>query len=129
MLAACRRYWAKQADSHRVTTVEYTLIAGVNDSPAQARELAELLQDFPCKVNLIPFNPFSLSDYRRPGNKAVKRFWQILSDANIITTIRSTRGDDIDAACGQLVGQVSDRTKRSERYRANYTESQVIMVR
>ncbi len=129
LLAACNRYWDKQSDTHRVTTVEYTLIAGVNDQPEHARELVELLKGFPCKINLIPFNPFSLSDYQRPSKKAVQRFWQILSDANFITTIRSTRGDDIDAACGQLVGQVEDRTKRSERHRANYTESQVINVR
>ncbi|ARN76038.1 23S rRNA (adenine(2503)-C(2))-methyltransferase RlmN [Oceanicoccus sagamiensis] len=129
LLAACNRYWDKQSDTHRVTTVEYTLIAGVNDSPAQARELVALLKDFPCKINLIPFNPFSLSDYRRPSKNAVSRFWQILSDSDIVTTVRSTRGDDIDAACGQLVGQVADRTKRSERHKANYTDTQVLNVR
>lgn len=129
LLAACNRYWDKQTDTHRVTTVEYTLIAGVNDSPAQARELVALLKDFPCKINLIPFNPFSLSDYRRPSKNAVNNFWQILSDSDIVTTVRSTRGDDIDAACGQLVGQVADRTKRSERHKANYTDTQVLNVR
>ncbi len=129
LLAACNRYWAKQSDTHRVTTVEYTLIAGVNDGVEHARELSVLLKDFPCKINLIPFNPFSLSDYRRPSKNAVNRFWQILSDAGFVTTIRSTRGDDIDAACGQLVGQVADRTKRSERHRANYTEAQTVTVR
>ncbi len=129
LLAACNRYWDKQTDTHRVTTVEYTLIAGVNDSPAQAKELVALLKDFPCKINLIPFNPFDLSDYRRPSKNAVSRFWQILSDSDIVTTVRSTRGDDIDAACGQLVGQVADRTKRSERHKANYTDTQVLNVR
>ena len=129
LLAACNRYWDKQNDTHRVTTVEYTLIAGINDSPAQARELVVLLKDFPCKINLIPFNPFSLSDYRRPSKNAVNRFWQILSDSDIVTTVRSTRGDDIDAACGQLVGQVADRTKRSERHKANYTDTQILNVR
>ena len=129
LLAACGRYWAKQTDTHRVTTVEYTLIAGVNDSPEQAKELAELLKDFPCKINLIPFNPFSLSDYQRPSKKTIDQFWQVLSNSSIVTTVRNTRGDDIDAACGQLVGQVADRTKRSERHRANYTESQVVTVR
>ena len=129
LLASCENYWSKQTDTHRVTTVEYTLIAGVNDSAAQAKELAVLLKNFPCKINLIPFNPFSLSDYRRPSKKVVNRFWQILSDAGFVTTVRSTRGDDIDAACGQLVGEVADRTKRSERHRANYTETQVINVR
>ncbi|MFA7552993.1 MAG: 23S rRNA (adenine(2503)-C(2))-methyltransferase RlmN [Spongiibacteraceae bacterium] len=129
LLAACNRYWAKQTDTHRVTTVEYTLIAGVNDSAEQARELAKLLRDFPCKINLIPFNPFSQSDYRKPGKNTVNRFWQILNEAGFVTTIRSTRGDDIDAACGQLVGQVEDRTKRSERHRANYVKAQVVTVR
>ena len=129
LLAACGRYWAKQTDTHRVTTVEYTLIAGVNDSPEQAKELAKLLKDFPCKINLIPFNPFSLSDYQRPSKKTIDQFWQVLSNSSIVTTVRNTRGDDIDAACGQLVGQVADRTKRSERHRANYTESQVVTVR
>ena len=128
LLAACGRYWEKQTDTHRVTTIEYTLIAGVNDSPAQARELLELLKDFPCKLNLIPFNPFDLSDYRRPSKTAVNRFWQILSDSHIVTTVRSTRGDDIDAACGQLVGQVADRTKRSERQRANFNQINAVEV-
>ena len=129
LLAACGRYWAKQTDTHRVTTVEYTLIAGVNDSREHAKELAKLLKDFPCKINLIPFNPFSLSDYQRPSKKTIDQFWQVLSNSSIVTTVRNTRGDDIDAACGQLVGQVADRTKRSERHRANYTESQVVTVR
>src|SRR5690606_21701185 len=95
----------------------YTLIAGVNDQPEHARELAALLRDFPCKINLIPFNPFPNSDYRRPSGNAVSSFWQVLVDAGYIDTLRTTRGDDIDAACGQLVGQVVDRTRRSERYR------------
>ena len=128
LLSACDRYWAKQSDTHRVTTVEYTLISGVNDSIEQAHELVELLREFPCKINLIPFNPFSLSDYQRPSKNTVHRFWKILNEAGFVVTIRSTRGDDIDAACGQLVGQVADRTKRSERHRASYTETQSIIV-
>ena len=98
--------------------MEYTLIAGVNDQPEHARELAELLRDFPCKINLIPFNAFPQSDYRRPSGNAVSRFWQVLVDAGYIVTVRTTRGDDIDAACGQLVGEVVDRTRRSERHRS-----------
>src|SRR5690606_10338991 len=117
LLAACRRYMDARPDRHRVTTVEYTLIAGVNDAPEQARELAVLLRDFPCKINLIPFNPFPLSEYRRPAKAAIERFWSILTEAGYVVTVRTTRGDDIDAACGQLVGQVADRTRRSERYR------------
>jgi 23S rRNA (adenine2503-C2)-methyltransferase len=118
LLESCRNYMAAQTDKKRVVTVEYTLIAGVNDSPDLARELADLLRDLPCKINLIPFNSFAQSDYRRPSGNAVSRFWQVLVDAGYIVTVRTTRGDDIDAACGQLVGQVVDRTRRSERYRA-----------
>jgi 23S rRNA (adenine2503-C2)-methyltransferase len=125
LLAACERYWSKQSDTHRVTSIEYTLIAGVNDSVELAHDLAALLKDFPCKINLIPFNPFSLSDYRKPSKNAINRFWQVLTESGFVTTIRSTRGDDIDAACGQLVGQVADRTKRSERHKANREQVQV----
>src|SRR5690606_30690487 len=118
LLRSARQYIDAQADSKRVVTVEYTLIAGINDQPDQARELAQLLTGFPCKINLIPFNSFPGSEYRRPSGNAVSRFWQVLVDAGYIVTVRTTRGDDIDAACGQLVGQVVDRTRRSERYRA-----------
>ena len=118
LLESCRNYIAAQSDTKRVVTVEYTLIAGVNDQQEHARELAELLRDFPCKINLIPFNTFDQSDYQRPSGNAVSRFWQVLVDAGYIVTVRTTRGDDIDAACGQLVGQVVDRTRRRERYRA-----------
>ena len=127
LLESCRNYIAAQADTKRVVTVEYTLIAGVNDQQEHARELAELLRDFPCKINLIPFNTFDQSDYQRPSGNAVSRFWQVLVDAGYIVTVRTTRGDDIDAACGQLVGQVVDRTRRSERYRAGNV-NQVIEV-
>lgn len=116
LLEACRHYIAAQPDTHRVVTIEYTLIAGVNDQREHALELAQLLKDFPCKINLIPFNPFSLSDYQRPSKNAVNRFWQVLTEAGFVTTVRTTRGDDIDAACGQLAGQVVDRTKRNARY-------------
>ena len=117
LLESCRNYIDAQSDNKRVVTIEYTLIAGVNDQPEHARELADLLRDFPCKINLIPFNPFPQSGYSRPSGNAVSRFWQVLVDAGYIVTVRTTRGDDIDAACGQLVGQVVDRTRRSERYR------------
>ena len=127
LLESARNYIDAQSDKKRVVTVEYTLIAGINDQVEQARELAELLQDFPCKINLIPFNTFPQSDYQRPSGNAVSRFWQVLVDAGYIVTVRTTRGDDIDAACGQLVGQVVDRTRRSERYRA-LTETQAIEV-
>ena len=122
LLEACLGYMADLPDTHRVTTIEYTLINGVNDSPELANELAILLKDFPCKVNLIPFNPFSLSDYERPSRNRVSRFQDIMIDKGFITTVRTTRGDDIDAACGQLSGQVIDRTKRSERHKAKHAE-------
>ena len=124
LLESCRNYIDAQSDNKRVVTIEYTLIAGVNDQPEHARELADLLRDFPCKINLIPFNPFPQSGYRRPSGNAVSRFWQVLVDAGYIVTVRTTRGDDIDAACGQLVGQVVDRTRRSERYRQADTSSE-----
>ena len=127
LLRSARAYIEAQRDSKRVVTVEYTLIAGVNDQPEHARELAVLLRDFPCKINLIPFNSFPQSGYQRPSGNAVSRFWQVLVDAGFVVTVRTTRGDDIDAACGQLVGQVVDRTRRSERHRAA-ADTQVIQV-
>jgi radical SAM enzyme, Cfr family len=117
LLASAKRYIEGLPDSHRKITIEYTLIDHVNDRPEHAHELAQLLIDVPVKINLIPFNPFSLSNYKRVSNNALRRFQQILIDAGYTTTIRTTRGDDIDAACGQLAGQVNDRTKRSQRYK------------
>jgi len=128
LLQSARNYIAAQRDGKRVVTVEYTLIAGVNDQPQQAQDLAVLLRDFPCKINLIPFNAFPQSGYERPSGNAVSRFWQVLVDAGFVVTVRTTRGDDIDAACGQLVGQVVDRTRRSERHRAA-AHIQAIQVR
>ena len=106
------------------------MIAGVNDQPEHAHELATLLKDFPCKINLIPFNPFSLSDYERPSKNATRRFWEILTQADFVTTVRTTRGDDIDAACGQLAGLVVDRTRRAARHlsRRENSEAQIISV-
>jgi 23S rRNA (adenine2503-C2)-methyltransferase len=116
LLQACRDYMADLPDTHRVTTVEYTLINQVNDSVEQAHELAALLKNFPCKINLIPFNPFDLSDYQRPSRNRVVKFQDILHKAGFVVTVRTARGDDIDAACGQLVGQVADKTRRSARH-------------
>ena len=127
LLQSARNYIDAQRDKKRVVTVEYTLIAGVNDQLEHARGLATLLKDYPCKINLIPFNAFPQSGYERPSGNAVSRFWQVLVDAGFVVTVRTTRGDDIDAACGQLVGQVVDRTKRSERYRAT-ADIQAIQV-
>lgn len=128
LLAACQRYLDRQTDTHRVITIEYTLIAGVNDALEQARELAVLLRQLPCKINLIPFNPFPNSDYRRPSKTAITGFWEELTKAGYVVTVRTTRGDDIDAACGQLVGQVTDRTRRSERHRERATQPEPIRI-
>jgi 23S rRNA (adenine2503-C2)-methyltransferase len=115
LLAATRRYLSRLPDK-RKATIEYTLMAGVNDHVDQARELAEVLRGLPCKINLIPFNPFPESGYERPSMNATRRFQTVLNEEGYIATVRMPRGDDIDAACGQLVGKVEDRTRRSARY-------------
>jgi 23S rRNA (adenine2503-C2)-methyltransferase len=122
LLDSARAYIDAQTDRKRVVTIEYTLLAGVNDQVEHAHELSALLKDYPCKINLIPFNDFPNSGFKRPSGNAVSRFWKVLMEAGFIVTVRTTRGDDIDAACGQLVGDVNDRTKRSARYRAQYEE-------
>ncbi|TLM76947.1 23S rRNA (adenine(2503)-C(2))-methyltransferase RlmN [Microbulbifer harenosus] len=117
LLDSAKRYIESMPDNHRKMTIEYTMIRDVNDRPEHAEQLGELLRDVPVKINLIPFNPFELSDYQRVSNNALRRFQQILLDKGYTVTVRTTRGDDIAAACGQLAGQVNDRTRRSERYR------------
>jgi len=113
LMAACARY-LRHAPRDFIT-FEYIMLAGVNDSDRQARELLRRIRDVACKVNLIPFNPFSGSDLRRSDPQRVRDFAAILTDAGVVTTVRRTRGDDIDAACGQLAGSVRDRTDRSAR--------------
>ena len=113
LLAACVRYLDRAPRDF--VTFEYVMLEGVNDSPAQARQLLQLLAEVPCKMNLIPFNPFPGSDYRRSSTDAVRRFAEMLNRGGIVATVRKTRGDDIDAACGQLAGQIEDRTRRSLR--------------
>lgn len=114
LLDACTRYVG--TDTRRRVTFEYVMLEGVNDSVQQAKELAKLLSKVPAKVNLIPFNPFPLSEYARSSRNVIDRFRDELMKKGIITVTRKTRGDDIDAACGQLAGRVQDRTSRSERY-------------
>ena len=126
LLSSARAYIDAQTDKKRVVTIEYTLLAGVNDQVEHAQELTQLLKDYPCKINLIPFNDFPNSGFERPSGNAVSRFWKVLMEAGFIVTVRTTRGDDIDAACGQLVGDVNDRTKRSARYRAQYEELETL---
>jgi len=115
LLDSAKNYLSNLSDK-RKATIEYTLLAGVNDRKVHADQLIELLKDFPCKINLIPFNPFPGSGYKKPSNTEVRCFQDWLTKAGYITTVRTTRGDDIDAACGQLVGLVEDKTRRSERY-------------
>jgi 23S rRNA (adenine2503-C2)-methyltransferase len=115
LMDACRRYVGKGGHHSRVT-MEYVMIDGVNDTPGHARELVRLLRDVPCKINLIPFNPFPDAGYRRSSEAALARFRDILIQAGYTTITRRPRGDDIDAACGQLVGRVEDRTRRTLRY-------------
>ena len=113
LLDACRRYLEKAPRDF--VTFEYVMLAGVNDSVAQARQLARLLKSVPCKINLIPFNPFPDSGFTRPAPEAIARFRDVLMQAGFTTTTRKTRGEDIEAACGQLAGQVQDRTRRKQR--------------
>jgi 23S rRNA (adenine2503-C2)-methyltransferase len=114
LLNSVKRY-VESCEDKRVTTIEYILINEINDSLEIAEELATLLKQLPCKINLIPFNPFPKSDYQKPSRNRIKKFQQLLQEKGYVTTIRSTRGDDIMAACGQLVGQVNDKTRKKER--------------
>ncbi|ABG41635.1 23S rRNA m(2)A-2503 methyltransferase [Paraglaciecola sp. T6c] len=111
-LAGVRRYLAKSNANQGKVTVEYVMLNGINDSTDQAHELAKVLADTPCKINLIPFNPYPGSPYSRSSNSRIDRFAKVLSSYGLMVVVRKTRGDDIDAACGQLVGDVVDRTKR-----------------
>ncbi|MDT8408518.1 MAG: 23S rRNA (adenine(2503)-C(2))-methyltransferase RlmN [Wenzhouxiangellaceae bacterium] len=111
LLAACRRYLDGRQAKQSIT-FEYTMIAGVNDDPALARQLLRILSGMPCKVNLIPFNPYPGTPFRCSEPDVIARFQEILRHGGMIATIRRTRGDDIDAACGQLVGKVLSSSNR-----------------
>jgi len=110
LLNACKYY--VKGEHKRKVTFEYVMLDGINDQPQHARELVALIKDIPSKVNLIPFNPFPNSEYRCSSNTAIDKFRNILMKSGVIATTRKTRGDDIDAACGQLAGKVMDKTKR-----------------
>jgi 23S rRNA (adenine2503-C2)-methyltransferase len=142
LLAACRRYvesaaaaggdedgdapaagapalkWQRRGAPRDFVTFEYVMLQGVNDSPVHARQLVDLAGDLSCKFNLIPFNPFPDSGFERSRPEAVAAFQSALMEAGFVTTVRRTRGDDIDGACGQLAGQVMDRTRRAVRREA-----------
>ncbi len=121
LLAACRRYVSGKQGSR--ITFEYVLLDGVNDSPAHARALVALLKDVPSKVNLIPFNPFPHAAYSRSSAEAIDRFRDIVIHSGVVTITRRTRGDDINAACGQLAGQIVDKTKRRARHMQRLAET------
>ena len=112
LLAACQRYLS--VAPRDFVTFEYVMLDGVNDSVQHAHELVKLVQDTPCKFNLIPFNSFPGSGYRRSSSEAIRIFRDVLMQAGLIVTVRKTRGDDIAAACGQLAGQVLDKTRRTK---------------
>lgn len=120
LMRACREYVSGR--HKRSVTFEYTLMDGVNDTPAHAAKLVKLLKSLPSKLNLIPFNAFPGARYACSTDQAISAFQQIVMDGGLIATVRKTRGEDIDAACGQLVGKVRDRTRRSERLRAGLME-------
>lgn len=120
LLDACNRYVADSARAR--ITFEYVMLEGVNDELEHAHQLAKLMKQVPGKVNLIPFNTFEGIDYKRSSNSRINRFRDILHNQGVIVTVRRTRGDDIEAACGQLAGDVMDRTRRSEKFRQKQAE-------
>ena len=128
LLASAQRYLDKMPDVRRKITIEYTLMDRINDRDEHAQELAKILKKLPCKINLIPFNPFDQSDYKRVTNTALYRFRDILKKEGHTVTVRTTRGEDISAACGQLAGTVNDRTKRKERYAQKYEQQPIKFV-
>lgn len=116
LIAACKRYVG--SDNRRHVTIEYVMLQNINDTAVHARQLAKILEGLSCKVNLIPFNPHPGTEYQRSTTDTINQFRAILVRAGLVTTVRKTRGDDIDAACGQLVGKVIDRTTRSKRWKS-----------
>ncbi|WP_445114960.1 23S rRNA (adenine(2503)-C(2))-methyltransferase RlmN [Acinetobacter sp. WZC-1] len=129
LIAACQRYIARDGNesSRKHVTIEYVMLDGVNDQPEHAQQMIQLLKNLPSKINLIPFNPFPHAPYGRSSRNRIISFQKTLSDAGFVCTIRQTRGDDIDAACGQLVGQVADRTRRAEQWKKKVEERNVIV--
>ncbi len=126
-LAGIRRYIAKSNANRGRVTVEYVMLDHINDSTDQAHELAKLMKDTPCKVNLIPFNPYPGSPYGRSSNSRIDRFSKVLMEYGLTVIVRKTRGDDIDAACGQLAGDIRDRTKRLAKKQMQQNQISVTM--
>ncbi|ENY71370.1 ribosomal RNA large subunit methyltransferase N [Aeromonas diversa CDC 2478-85] len=127
-LAGVRRYLEKSNANQGRVTVEYVLLDHINDDMQHAHELAQVLKDTPSKINLIPFNPFPGNPYGKPSNSRIDRFSKVLMEYGFTVIVRKTRGDDIDAACGQLVGDVIDRTKRTMKKRMQEEGISVKMV-
>ena len=126
-LAGISRYIAKSNANRGRVTIEYVMLDHINDSTDQAHALAKLLKDTPCKINLIPFNPYPDSPYGRSSNSRIDRFSKVLMGYDITVIVRKTRGDDIDAACGQLAGDIRDRTKRLAKKRMQEQQISVTM--
>ena len=120
LLDCCKRY--VEGNNRQRVTFEYVMLKGINDQDIHAEQLADILQSVPAKVNLIPFNPFPQTQFERSSNSAIDRFRDELLKRNIFTVTRRTRGDDIDAACGQLAGDFTDRTRRSEKMQSLQVE-------
>jgi 23S rRNA (adenine2503-C2)-methyltransferase len=120
LIGACQRYAARRPRTS--VTFEYTMLKGINDKPEHARQLVKLMRQVPSKVNLIPFNTFTGTQYERSDDAVIRAFQKLLLDAGVLTMVRRTRGDDIDAACGQLKGQVLDRTRRNADFRRKLEE-------
>ncbi len=121
LLEACKRY----VDGHqkRHITIEYVMLDGINDSLKDADDLVRVLKGLPTKINLIPFNPFPGTDYKCSSRNKIVKFQRHLMDAGLVATVRKTRGDDIVAACGQLAGEVQDKTKRTLRLKQQNDEA------
>ncbi len=128
LMAACQRYLMtfQGETGRRKITMEYVMLAGVNDQAIHAKQLIQLLKDVPSKINLIPFNPFPQAPYGCTPRSEILAFQRTLTEAGYICTIRTTRGDDIDAACGQLVGKVQDRTRRAERWQQKLKAGEIV---
>lgn len=125
LIKAAKSYVYDENPRHKKhITIEYVMLAGINDSDEHAHQLVDLLKDLPSKINLIPFNPFPHAPYGRSSNNRIHAFSHILNQAGFVCTIRQTRGDDIDAACGQLVGQVADRTRRAKKWQESIQKRQ-----
>lgn len=129
LIKAAKAYVYDENPRHKKhVTIEYVMLHGVNDSDKHAHELVALLKDLPSKINLIPFNPFAHAPYGRSSNNRIHAFCDILNNAGFVCTVRQTRGDDIDAACGQLVGQVADRTRRAKKWQESIKKRQACLT-